>query len=84
MTPGTLSLASEHGTLNQGASFVLQCGQETVSAWMNSSLDPPCWWHLAKALRDMEMGRLADEIERNHGQLIKCSLIPLTLYIIPP
>ena len=30
------------------------------------------------------MGRLADEIERNHGQLVKCSLTPLTLYIIPP
>ena len=58
--------------------------KEMVSAWMNSSLDPPCWWQLAKALRDMEMGRLADEIERNHGQLVKCSLTPLSLYIIPP
>ena len=65
-------------------SSVQKCLKEMVSAWMNSSLDPPCWWHLAKALRDMEMGRLADEIERNHGQLIKCSLTPLTLYIIRP
>ena len=58
--------------------------KEMVSAWMNSSIDPPCWWHLAKALRDMEMGRLADEIEGNHGQLVQYSLTPLTLYIIPP
>ena len=52
--------------------------KKMVSAWMNSFLHPPCWWHLAKALRDMKMGRLADEIERNHGQLVKCSLTPLT------
>ena len=58
--------------------------KEMVSAWMNSSIDPPCWWHLAKALRDMEIGRLADEIEGNHGQLVQYSLTPLTLYIIPP
>ena len=40
---------------------------ELVRRWLSSSLDP-CWWHLAQALKQIQEGVLADEIERNKGK----------------
>ena len=48
---------------------VEKCLKKMISAWIDSSPDPPCWWHLAEALREMGLKRLADEIERSYGQL---------------
>ena len=39
---------------------------ELVRRWLSSSLDP-CWWHLAQALKQIQEGVLAEEIERNEG-----------------
>ena len=46
--------------------------RELVRAWLNSSLEPPCWWHLVRALRTDMVGRkdLAQSIERDFGKLI--------------
>ena len=41
---------------------------ELVRRWLSSSLDP-CWWHLAQALKQIKEGVLADEIEKNEGEL---------------
>ena len=49
---------------------VQKCLKEMVSAWMNSSRDPPCWGNLAMALRERDMGRLADEIEKKYGEFV--------------
>ena len=48
---------------------VEKCLKKMISAWIDSSPDPPCWWHLAEALREIGLKRLADEIERSYGQL---------------
>ena len=45
---------------------------ELVKKWLSSSLDP-CWWHLARALKQIKEGVIADEIERKEGEL-KCCL----------
>ena len=42
--------------------------RELVREWMSSSLDPPCWWHLVKALKLIEKGAIAKEIETKHGK----------------
>ena len=44
--------------------------REVVRAWMNSSLDPPCWWHLVEALKEIDHGATANEIEKEHSELI--------------
>ena len=40
---------------------------ELVRRWLSSSLDP-CWWQLAQALRTIQEGVLADDIERNESK----------------
>ena len=42
--------------------------REVVRAWMSSSLDPPCWWHLVEALKEIDHGATADEIEKEHSE----------------
>ena len=42
--------------------------RELVRGWMHSSLDPPCWWHLVEALRKIDMGAIANEIEEKHSE----------------
>ena len=44
--------------------------REMVKGWMSSSLDPPCWWHLVKALRKAECGTLADKIAQEFGKFM--------------
>ena len=44
--------------------------RELVRGWMNSSLDPPCWWHLVEALRKIDMGAIANEIEEKYSELL--------------
>ena len=44
--------------------------RELVKGWINYSLDPPCWWHLAEALRKIDMGALANEIEEKYSKSI--------------
>ena len=60
--------------------------RELVRVWLNSSLEPPCWWHLVRALRTDMVGRkdLAQSIERDFGKLILLAAfcIPQCLYII--
>ena len=41
---------------------------ELVRKWMSSSLDPPCWWHLVEALRKINWGALANEIEAKYSK----------------
>ena len=41
---------------------------ELVRKWMSSSLDPPCWWHLVEALRKINWGALANEIEEKYSK----------------
>ena len=45
--------------------------RELVRVWLNSSLEPSCWWHLVRALRTDLVGRedLAQSIERDFGKL---------------
>ena len=42
--------------------------RELVRGWMHSSLDPPCWWHLVEALRKIDMGAIANEIEEKYSE----------------
>ena len=42
--------------------------RELVKGWMSSSLDPPCWWHLIKALQAAECGTLAGKIATEFGK----------------
>ena len=46
--------------------------RELVRVWLSSSLEPPCWWHLVRALRTDMVGRkdLAESIERDFGKFI--------------
>ena len=41
---------------------------ELVRVWMSSSPDPPCWWHLVQALKQMDYRVLAKEIETEHSK----------------
>ena len=42
--------------------------REVVRAWMSSSLDPPCWWHLVEALKAIGKKATANEIEEEHSE----------------
>ena len=46
---------------------------ELVRRWLSSSLDP-CWWHLAQALKQIQEGNLADDIERNECKYWKLNI----------
>ena len=39
-----------------------------VRVWMSSSPDPPCWWHLVQALKQMDYRVLAKEIETEQSK----------------
>ena len=43
--------------------------RELVRVWLDTSLDPPCWWHLERALTADIVGRrdLAENIKRDFG-----------------
>jgi ankyrin repeat protein len=41
---------------------------ELVRMWMSSSPDPPCWWHLVQALKQIKYWNLAEEIEAEHSK----------------
>ena len=45
--------------------------RELVRVWLSSSLDPPCWWHLVRALRSELVGRkdLATNIKTDFSKL---------------
>ena len=43
---------------------------ELVWTWLNSSLRPPCWWHLVQALKEIDHGGLAEEITRRYSKCI--------------
>ena len=46
---------------------------ELVAAWISSSSpDPPCWWRLVLALKEVKYGRLAQELETQYS---KCSVV---------
>lgn len=55
--------------------------REVVKRWMSSTHTPPCWWHLTKALREIGMGALAAEIEKDHGKPINVAISSLHLVI---
>ncbi len=42
----------------------------TGGEWMTSSPDPPCWWHLVRALRErmVDEGAITTAIERKHSK----------------
>ena len=42
--------------------------REVVRAWMSSFLDPPCWWHLIEALKEIGKKTTADKIEKEHSE----------------
>ena len=44
--------------------------REVVRAWMSSSLDPPCWWYLMEAMKEIDHGATAREIRSNHSEWI--------------
>ena len=41
---------------------------EVVKMWMSSTLDPPSWCSLAKALKKIDQGGLAAQIEKEHSE----------------
>ena len=45
--------------------------REVVRAWTSSSLDPPCWSHLMEALKEIDHGATAKEIEKEHSESIE-------------
>jgi ankyrin repeat protein len=47
---------------------------ELVRAWMSSSPDPPCWWHLMQALKLIKYDNLAEEIEAEHSKSVDFTL----------
>ena len=59
--------------------------RELVRVWLSSSLDPPCWWHLVRALRSELVGRkdLATNIKTDFSKLylIEKPIINLLLLI---
>ena len=45
---------------------------ELVGVWISSSSpDPPCWWQLVQALKEIKYGRLAQDIETKHSECIQ-------------
>ena len=42
--------------------------RKLVRAWLNSSLDPPCWWHLVQALNRMDERVLAKIIAGENSE----------------
>ena len=60
--------------------------RELVRVWLSTSVEPPCWWHLVRALRTDMVGRkdLAQSIERVFGRSILWAILckPQCLYII--
>ena len=44
--------------------------RELVKGWMSSSLDPPCWWQLVQALREVQNRALAKEIKEKYGKYL--------------
>ena len=52
---------------------VENCLRGMVSAWMHFSPDPPCWWDLILALREIGKGGLTTEVENKYGEFISCS-----------
>ena len=51
--------------------------RELVRVWMSSSLDPPCWWHLVRALRSDLVGRkdLATNIKTDFSKFYRLMCI---------
>ena len=49
---------------------------ELVNVWMSfsSSDKPPCWWHLAQALKKTAHKTLAERIEAENGKLVPLSV----------
>ena len=47
--------------------------RKLVRAWLNSSLDPPCWWHLVQALNRIDERVLAKKIAGENSELEICS-----------
>jgi ankyrin repeat protein len=41
--------------------------QELIDEWINSSIEPPCWWHLVQALKE-DYYVLSEDIKRIHGE----------------
>ena len=45
---------------------------ELVGVWISSSSpDPPCWWQLVQALKEIKYGRLAQDIETKHSECMQ-------------
>ena len=45
---------------------------ELVGVWISSSSpDPPCWWLLVQALKEIKYGRLAQDIETKHSECMQ-------------
>ncbi len=44
--------------------------KELVWKWMSSTSSPPCWWHLAEILKEMNEAVKANEIEEKYGELL--------------
>ena len=42
--------------------------RKLVRAWLNSSLDPPCWWHLVQALNRIDERVLAKKIAGENSE----------------
>ena len=42
--------------------------REMVNWWVNSSLDPPCWWHLVQALNSKGRKAFAKDIEDSYSK----------------
>ena len=42
--------------------------REMVNWWVNSSLDPPCWWHLVQALNLKGHKAIAKDIEDSYSK----------------
>ena len=42
--------------------------REMVNWWVNSSLDPPCWWHLVQALNSKGRKAIAKDIEDSYSK----------------
>ena len=59
-------------TLKYNFPDIIKRKWELVRVWLSSSLEPPCWWHLVRALRTDMVGRkdLAESVKRDIGKLI--------------
>ena len=42
--------------------------REMVKWWVNSSLDPPCWWYLVQALKGIGHNAIASKIEASYSK----------------